>query len=51
MTATALPAPRTGVEVSDRAATAGKPPRPENRAGWLFATPFLASTSPSSSAR
>ena len=41
MTATALPAPPTGVEVSDRAATAGKPPRPENRAGWLFATPFL----------
>jgi multiple sugar transport system permease protein len=41
MTATALPAPASGVEVSDRAATAGKPPRPENRAGWLFATPFL----------
>ncbi|CAA9246584.1 MAG: ABC transporter, permease protein 1 (cluster 1, maltose/g3p/polyamine/iron) [uncultured Arthrobacter sp.] len=41
MTATALPAPRTGVEVDDRAATAGKPPRPENRAGWLFAAPFL----------
>jgi multiple sugar transport system permease protein len=41
MTATALPAPTTGIEVRDRAATAGKPPRPENRAGWLFATPFL----------
>jgi multiple sugar transport system permease protein len=41
MTATALPAPASGVEISDRAATAGKPPRPENRAGWLFATPFL----------
>jgi multiple sugar transport system permease protein len=42
MTATALPAPPSGVETSHRAATAGKPPRPENRAGWLFATPFLA---------
>lgn len=42
MTATALPAPPSGVETGDRAATAGKPPRPENRAGWLFATPFLA---------
>ena len=42
MTATALPAPPSGVEVAGRPATAGKPPRPENRAGWLFATPFLA---------
>jgi multiple sugar transport system permease protein len=42
MTATALPAPRTGTQVSDRPATAGKPPRSENRTGWLFATPFLA---------
>ncbi|MGY1701976.1 carbohydrate ABC transporter permease [Geodermatophilus sp. SYSU D00766] len=41
MTATALPAPTSGVEVRDRAAAAGRPPRPENRAGWLFATPFL----------
>jgi len=42
MTATALPAPPSGVEATNRPATAGKPPRPENRAGWLFATPFLA---------
>jgi multiple sugar transport system permease protein len=42
MTATTLPAPTTGVEVSDRTATAGKPPPRENRTGWLFATPFLA---------
>ncbi|MGY1698010.1 carbohydrate ABC transporter permease [Geodermatophilus sp. SYSU D00814] len=41
MTATALPAPTSGVEVRDRPAAAGRPPRPENRAGWLFATPFL----------
>lgn len=41
MTATALPAPPGGAEVRDRPATAGKPSRPENRAGWLFATPFL----------
>jgi multiple sugar transport system permease protein len=40
MTATALPAPRSGVEAT-RPATAGRAPRPENRAGWLFATPFL----------
>ncbi|SNS13666.1 carbohydrate ABC transporter membrane protein 1, CUT1 family [Geodermatophilus saharensis] len=41
MTATALPAPPGGTEVRDRPATAGRPPRRENRAGWLFATPFL----------
>jgi multiple sugar transport system permease protein len=41
MTATALPAPPSGVEATTRHASAGKPPRPENRAGWLFATPFL----------
>ncbi|PRY48392.1 carbohydrate ABC transporter membrane protein 1 (CUT1 family) [Geodermatophilus tzadiensis] len=41
MTATALPAPRSGVEAT-RPATAGRAPRSENRAGWLFATPFLA---------
>jgi multiple sugar transport system permease protein len=43
MTATALPMPAT--EVGDRTArpaTAGDTPRGENRAGWLFATPFLA---------
>ncbi len=40
MTATALPAPRSGVEAT-RPATAGRASRPENRAGWLFATPFL----------
>jgi multiple sugar transport system permease protein len=42
MTATTLPAPSTGLEVSDRAATSKKPPASENRTGWLFATPFLA---------
>ena len=42
MTATALPAPPSGAEAPARPVTAGKPPRPENRAGWLFATPFLA---------
>ncbi len=41
MTATALPAPRSGVEAT-RPATAGRASRPENRAGWLFASPFLA---------
>jgi multiple sugar transport system permease protein len=43
MTATALPMPAT--EVDDRTARpaiATRAPRGENRAGWLFATPFLA---------
>ncbi|SFP77331.1 multiple sugar transport system permease protein [Geodermatophilus dictyosporus] len=42
MTATALPAPTTGIEATTRHASAGRAPRSENRAGWLFATPFLA---------
>ncbi|MGY1785930.1 carbohydrate ABC transporter permease [Geodermatophilus sp. SYSU D00698] len=41
MTATALPAPTTGTGVRTRRATRGRAPRAENRAGWLFATPFL----------
>ena len=42
MTATALPAPVTGTEVKERPITASGPPSGESRAGWLFATPFLA---------
>ena len=42
MTATALPAPVTGTEIKERSITPGGPPRGESRAGWLFATPFLA---------
>ena len=42
MTATVLPAPATGVDITARPAAAGRAPRGENRAGWLFATPFLA---------
>jgi multiple sugar transport system permease protein len=42
MTATALPAPVTGTEIKERPITASGPPRGENRAGWLFSTPFLA---------
>ena len=42
MTATALPAPVTGTEIKERSITASGPPRGESRAGWLFATPFLA---------
>src|SRR3712207_1400540 len=42
MTATALPAPATGLDVRDRSVGAGAAPRGENRAGWLFAAPFLA---------
>jgi multiple sugar transport system permease protein len=41
MTATAIPAPATGLDVAARPAAAGKPPPRESRAGWLFATPFL----------
>jgi multiple sugar transport system permease protein len=42
MTATALPAPVTGTDIKDRPITAAGSPRGENRAGWLFASPFLA---------
>jgi multiple sugar transport system permease protein len=42
MTATALPAPATTVGITARPATARGAPRSGNRAGWLFATPFLA---------
>src|SRR3978361_440673 len=44
MTATALPMPRPATEVETRghAAKSVGAPRGENRAGWLFATPFLA---------
>jgi multiple sugar transport system permease protein len=42
MTTTAIPAPATGVDVTDRPATKGAASRAENWAGWLFATPFLA---------
>src|SRR3712207_2262333 len=41
MTATALPAPATDLDVKDRSAAGGSAPRGENRAGWLFAAPFL----------
>ena len=42
MTTTAIPTPAAAVAVADRPAAAGRAPRGENRAGWLFATPFLA---------
>jgi multiple sugar transport system permease protein len=42
MTATALPAPPSGVDIKARPAAASGALRGENRAGWLFATPFLA---------
>ncbi|SOD94374.1 carbohydrate ABC transporter permease [Blastococcus haudaquaticus] len=42
MTATALPLPATEVGTKDRPESTRRAPRGENRAGWLFATPFLA---------
>ncbi|MCW2701634.1 MAG: sugar transporter permease [Blastococcus sp.] len=42
MTATTLPAAPSGVDIKARPAVARRAPRGENRAGWLFATPFLA---------
>src|SRR3954447_25666546 len=42
MTATTLPAPASTAKATARPITAGGAPRHENRAGWLFATPFLA---------
>ena len=42
MTTTAIPTPAAAVAVADRPPAAGRAPRGENRAGWLFATPFLA---------
>jgi multiple sugar transport system permease protein len=41
MTATAIPTTATGVDVNVRPAPATRAPQGENRAGWLFATPFL----------
>ncbi|MGY1601625.1 carbohydrate ABC transporter permease [Geodermatophilus sp. SYSU D00815] len=41
MPATALATPATGAEPTARPVTADGAPRRENRAGWLFATPFL----------
>jgi multiple sugar transport system permease protein len=41
MTATALPAPPSGVDIKARSAAARGAARGENRAGWLFAAPFL----------
>src|SRR3954469_7859948 len=41
MTATTLPAPASTPKATARPITAGGAPRHENRAGWLFATPFL----------
>jgi len=40
MTTSALAAPATGARTELRA-TGGRAPKGENRAGWLFATPFL----------
>jgi multiple sugar transport system permease protein len=42
MTTTAIPTRAAGVDVTDRPAPTRVAPRGENRAGWLFATPFLA---------
>src|SRR4051795_12751354 len=42
MTATTLPAPASTAKATARPITAGGAPRHQNRAGWLFATPFLA---------
>jgi multiple sugar transport system permease protein len=42
MTATALPASATGVDVQARPSVTRATPSGEHRAGWLFATPFLA---------
>jgi len=42
VTTTAIPTPAAAVAVADRPPAAGRAPRGENRAGWLFATPFLA---------
>src|SRR3954452_11864020 len=42
MTATTLPAPASTAKATARPITAGGAPRHEDRAGWLFATPFLA---------
>jgi multiple sugar transport system permease protein len=41
MTATAIPATATGEDVAVRPATANRSRPGENRAGWLFAAPFL----------
>jgi multiple sugar transport system permease protein len=41
MTTSALAAPATGVGTEARPAARGATPPDENRAGWLFATPFL----------
>jgi multiple sugar transport system permease protein len=41
MTATAIPTSATGVDVQVRPETARGAARGHNRAGWLFATPFL----------
>src|SRR3954471_5333742 len=42
MTTTAIPTPASEADVTDRPPTAAAAPHGENRAGWLFATPFLA---------
>jgi multiple sugar transport system permease protein len=42
MTTTTLARPVTGIEEQARPATARRSRRGENRAGWLFSTPFLA---------
>ncbi|MDX6327432.1 MAG: multiple sugar transport system permease protein [Nocardioidaceae bacterium] len=42
MTTSALAAPATGAGTKARPTTRSSSPRGENRAGWLFATPFLA---------
>jgi len=41
MTATAIPATATGVDVQVQPTSARRAERGHNRAGWLFATPFL----------
>jgi multiple sugar transport system permease protein len=41
MTTSALAAPATGAGTEARPATKGTTPPGENRAGWLFSTPFL----------